>query len=273
MKHAIITSSDAKYGDFLINHWLKSLKENVDLTNIDVVVLDYGLTEEQKARLKGCIIYKGKRDGHVTNIRHRDTSRFLENNEYDQILTCDGGDIIFQEDISKIFEKDKDDFRVVQEDICFPFQDIYAKRSFSEKDTNMINYTLKDRKMINAGVIIGPYRKFKCLAKECDNLMIDKSSFGPDQVAVNFILHRDGFKPLENTYNFVITSSKERFKIKDSLFFFKNGEKIAIPHNVGNKSMFRPIINFGYGPDNNKLKISTYFLLRTFYRISNFIRK
>lgn len=33
MKNAIFTSSDEKYGDSLIHHWLRSLKENSDFKN------------------------------------------------------------------------------------------------------------------------------------------------------------------------------------------------------------------------------------------------
>jgi len=44
MKNLFITCSDEKCANFIINHWLKSLKANVNLSNIDIVVIDYGLT-------------------------------------------------------------------------------------------------------------------------------------------------------------------------------------------------------------------------------------
>jgi hypothetical protein len=37
---AVVTASDLKYGDFLIEHWLRSLRENVRLDAIEIVVLD-----------------------------------------------------------------------------------------------------------------------------------------------------------------------------------------------------------------------------------------
>ena len=40
MKNVIITCCNAKYGDSLVNNWLKSLKENVNLSNVDLVVID-----------------------------------------------------------------------------------------------------------------------------------------------------------------------------------------------------------------------------------------
>ena len=78
-RNVIITASDEKYGNFLINHWLKSLKENTDLENIDVFVIDYGLSNAQKDSLKSqdVKLYKGIRDGHIVVIRFRDIKNIL----------------------------------------------------------------------------------------------------------------------------------------------------------------------------------------------------
>jgi hypothetical protein len=45
--NSIITATDKKYGDFTIEYWYKSLKENVNLKNIDIAVIDYGMSENQ----------------------------------------------------------------------------------------------------------------------------------------------------------------------------------------------------------------------------------
>jgi hypothetical protein len=50
--NSIITATDKKYGDFTIEYWYKSLKENVNLKNIDIAVIDYGMSETQKFYLK-----------------------------------------------------------------------------------------------------------------------------------------------------------------------------------------------------------------------------
>ena len=80
-KHVIFTTSDEKFEDFVLHHWFKSLKENVDLDNIDVVILDYGLNEKQKynLRLNKVIVHKCKKDGRVNNIRFRDIAKYLKN--------------------------------------------------------------------------------------------------------------------------------------------------------------------------------------------------
>ncbi|HON14461.1 MAG TPA: hypothetical protein PK897_10070, partial [Treponema sp.] len=70
----IITASDKKYGDFLIEHWYASLRANTNLEHIDVAVLDYGLSVAQRFYLQsnGVIVRSCERDGHVTSIRYRD---------------------------------------------------------------------------------------------------------------------------------------------------------------------------------------------------------
>mgnify|MGYP001609911284 FL=1 len=115
LKNVIITCSNEKSGDFLTNHWIKSLKKNVDLKNIDVVVIDYGLNNFQKTKLlkEKVILFKGIKKYHIVNKRFFDAGKFLSKNKYDQILFIDGGDTIFQEDITDVFNKDKNTFRVV----------------------------------------------------------------------------------------------------------------------------------------------------------------
>lgn len=271
MKHVIITASDSKYGNFLINHWLRSLKDNVDLKNVDIAILDYGLTKEQLSKLKDVIVYKGVRDGHVNCIRFRDMFRFLKKKRYDQVLSTDSGDIIFQDDIKKIFEKNKSTFRAVCEDFNIPFQEVFSKNLFSEKDTEKIKNLLKGKKMINAGVIFGPYDKFKKFCRECDKLIIDKSKFGPDQVAVNYILYKTGFRVLDKKYNFVVITVKNKFSIRDGVFYSDNKEKIAIVHNTGRNSFIRPVKNFGYGKQYNKMKKTTFLISRGVIRIVNLL--
>jgi len=267
MKHAIITCSDEIFGDFLVDHWLQSLKENVNLKNIDVIVIDYGLTKKQVKKLKdnNVLVYKCIRDGFPNSIKFRDISNFLSSRRYDQIMTCDGGDIIFQTDISGLFEKNKNTFRTVCETFN-PFLWRVVKKGFNHEDVKKIIETLKKKKLTNVGVLIGPYTKFKKLCDECSGMM-KSMTFGPDTFAVNYILYRDGFKVLDQTYNFITTNTSYKFYIKDGVFYLKNGKKIKIVHNAGGISFVRPIKNFGYGPDNNKLKPVIFFAVKWFIKL------
>src|SRR3989339_411849 len=103
-KNVIITSIDFHYGNFFLNHWLRSLKTNINLKNIDIIVLDYGLTNNQKKKLlqQNVIIVNCVSSGHIVNKRFTDAAQFLKTTNYDQVLFADGGDIIFQEDISHL---------------------------------------------------------------------------------------------------------------------------------------------------------------------------
>jgi len=257
MKNAIFTCSDSKFGDFTINHWLKSLKDNVDLSNIDVIILDYGFTKDQISKLKeiGVIVVKCLRDGHVTSIRFRDIAKFLEKKQYDQVLLSDGGDIIFQDDLTNLFNDNKKEFRAVCEDYCaVDLRDLFIKGYFKKEDVEEIKRSLKGKRVINAGILVGPYDKFLKLCKDCYDLLARKDSFGPDQVAITYLLYKISFKELDEKYNYVILCAKNKFFIKDSTFYLENGEKIPIVHNAGRFSAFRGIRNFGYGKDCNLTK-------------------
>jgi hypothetical protein len=271
MKNLISTSSDSNCGDFLINHWFKSLKDNVNLENIDVVVIDYGLTKKQIQQLKerGIIVYKCVRDGFPNAIKFRDINKFISERIYDQILTCDCGDIIFQEDISPLFEKDKTVLRAVCEDINPPFDKVFIKRHFSKEDIKKIK-KIRDKKMINMGVLLGPYNLFKKFGEEYTRLLKIKG-FGADQIAVNYLFYKIGFKEINSKYNFVITTAAQKFLIKEGTFYLTNEEKIPIVHNAGGNKVFRTIRNFGYGKNYNKFKKITYHLLRNSIKIINLL--
>jgi hypothetical protein len=273
MKNAIFTCSDAKYGDFLINAWLKSLKANVDLSNTDVVILDYGFSEEQREQLakENVIVLRCVRDGHVVSLRFRDMAAFLKKHPYDQILSTDGGDIIFQTDLKELFGTDKNEYRAVCEDVHMWFDaliDLFFSREYCEK----IKHLVRGKKMINAGVLVAPHEKFLALCEEVNREVKDKATFGPDQICINYILYRDGFVPLDRKYNFVVATCEKPFTIQDGVFYMGKRKKIAIVHNAGGHRVLRPIRNFGYGPGHNELKKNRYLAARTFAKIVHLVR-
>jgi hypothetical protein len=272
--YTIITASDAKYGDFLINHWLHSLQDNVNCKKIDIIVLDYGLSEVQVKVLisKGVHVLKCKRDGHVVNIRYRDIFNLLKKHHYQQILLCDGGDIIFQTDISNLFEKYKNDYGAVCERTSYAGDNMieYAllHNSFPSSVAKDISFVLKNKKPINGGLILGPYEKIKKLCSNMNELILNKAIYGPDQVILNYTLYKEGFKELDSTYNYTIFNLKLLFYIKNGVFF-ENKKKIAIVHNSGGTDSVRIIKNFGYGPQYNRVKWLSYYAFKIFYKLVN----
>ena len=265
IKNAIITACDAKYGDFLVNHWLRSLKENVNLNNTEIVIFDYGLDDHHLSFLKkeDVIIIKGVKDGHITCVRFRDMSNYLSKRHYEQVMCTDGGDIIFQTDISSLLNINKDNFRVVVEDINIVGK-LYTEKYFKKKDEIKIKKLLVNKNPINAGFIIGPADKFRDLCKSAFDLIEKKEKFGPDQVAINYLLYsQKNFVILDNKYNFLIWTTNQDFYIKQGGFYLKNGEKISVVHNAGRFNKLRFIKNFGYGSGFNEIVKSKY-LIRKF---------
>jgi len=274
MKNVIITSIDDHYGEFLVNHWLKSLMKNTNLDNIDIAILDYGLDKDQlkKVNEQNVIVIPCNKTGHIVNTRFIDTACFLEKNKYDQILFVDGGDIIFQDNISFLFKQDKNIFRAVKLDMEVLFYEIFIPFNFRKAISKEMYLFLKNKPVLNAGFILGPSDKFIQISKKMNDLIINKKAYGPDQVALNYFLHKEGVKIIDKKYNFMITTVNEGFDIKDGIFYLKNGEKIAVVHNAGHNRFLRPINNFGYGKDFNQLNFYIYYLRSSFFRFIGFTK-
>ena len=267
MRNAIITSSDQKCEQFVLNDWMKSLVDNVDLRNIDVIILDYGLSPEVSEALKqrGAIIYQFHKNGAIPTVRFLDTNTIIRNADYDQVMTCDGGDLIFQQDISPLFEQDIDSIRAVCEGMAQPFG-IYLKRSISKKYASRIKQATRGKKMINSGFIIAPGEKFNRFLDETQSLVL-RNSWGVEQPIFNYIFYRDGFVELPCAYNFAIGSSVVPYYIKDSKFYFTDGKLIPVVHNVGRMDWFRPVNNFGYGSGKNHKYFLKYLAVRSVFKL------
>lgn len=274
-KNIVITSVNKRYGNFFVKHWLRSLKDTVNLNQLDVIVIDYGLTFEQKAQIKGSLIkiIQGSNTGHIVTQRFIDTIDILEKSNYEQVLFVDGGDMIFQEDISFLFNQDKEYFRAVPLDTEVLFYEAFIPFNFERQMGKEIYKFLKDKPILNAGFILGQRKKFIKLCKEIKKLIINKRAYGPDQVALNYFLYQEKVKILNRKYNYMINTASEGFFIRDGIFYLKSGEKIAVVHNAGHNGFLRPIINFGYGKKYNQINYFMYYLHRLHYQTIGGIKK
>jgi hypothetical protein len=248
MKHVIVTSSDINYGDFLVDHWYASLKENVDLSNIDVVVLDYGLSVEQKSRAGEVKFIKCKRDGNVTSLRYRDLLKFLNENKHDQVLMVDGGDIIFQKDISHLFEENKAKWRGVEEDTSLKFDHIYQFKIKDKALRKKVIATIESKRFINGGFILASADNFVEFCKFYLTEVKDLSSYGVDQALITYFMLTHPSVILDRTYNFMIISNfnTEGYKVKGYTFYKNSGELIHVVHNPGKNKFIRGMAKFGY---------------------------
>ncbi len=264
----LVTASDRKYGDFLIEHWYASLRDSSNLDVFDVAVLDYGLSVAQRFYLqsKGILVRTCPRDGHVTSIRYRDMGILLaEHPHYEQIMLCDSGDIIYQSDISVLFAQEPDAFRAVCEDYKPLFSIFISNDFFDPGDKERLLACFIKNPMINGGLVLAPRKKMLDLCDEMDRTIKDKSRFGPDQIVLNGYLYEKGFYRLDSIYNYVIATAREGVVIRNGVFYTRAERKIAVVHNAGNVGAFRPIEHFGYGPSHNILKEDVYHTLKTFY--------
>ncbi|MFT4310330.1 MAG: hypothetical protein ACMXYC_01745 [Candidatus Woesearchaeota archaeon] len=273
MKNVIITACDAKYGDFFIQHWLRSLQENINLKKCDVVVLDYGFTQHQRDIIdtKGIIRKECVRDGHVVIIRFRDIAKFLEQNTYDQVLMCDSGDIIFQADITEVFNTYKNYLRASYDTTNVVFQAYINPLYFSSSLLLDLQKSLLKHRMINAGVLVGPADLFKKISYECYEMIDYKKHYGPDQVAIHYLLHKYGFKKMHEKFNCVVMCTTLSYVIKQGKFYDKKGKLIPIIHNAGKTTIIRGIKNFGYGCEYNQPKIGHRVVIKPFHTFSRFI--
>ncbi len=260
----VITASDFKYGDFLINHWLKSLKANVNLNKTDIAVLDYGLSPEQRIilRKENVRMVKCKKDGHIVNIRFRDLENFLKSSKYKQILSCDGGDIIFQKNIDSLFLLNPRKFKAAFENMPSKFIEyLIEQKPFNKDLEEKIIKTLKNKKIINGGLIIGPQKEFRELCGLMIKNIKNTQLYGPDQVILNYYLYKTGFVSLDSKFNYVIMNN-EGLKVKEGVFYDKNNEEISVVHNAGGIDFLRAVRNFGYGQEYNQFSIMRYKIFR-----------
>jgi hypothetical protein len=264
-RHAIVTCCDARCGDFLLRHWLVSLQANVDLSGVDVVVLDYGLTDAQRRDLaaRGVVVFACERDGVVCNLRYRDLCRLVDQRDYDQILSVDGGDVIFQADIRPLFDEYPDRFRAVREDRPVPFHELLSPRADlpAERFREVLAF-LDGKPTVNAGVVFGPAGKFREFWHFYRETSPAFDCFGVDQLLLNYMLYRDGFVPLARGFNFVLVTSSARYSVRDGVFLDERGAVIPVVHNAGSVESMRAIREFGYGAGRNRRRWSVPLKIR-----------
>lgn len=268
VKHLIVTASDARCGDFLVEHWHRSLSENVRLEGIDVVVLDYGLRDDQRERILGagmqvrpCVA-----DGHVTNTRYRDAAALMGERAYDQVLMVDSGDVIFQDDIRHLFDEGSPCIRAACDERKYSLHAVLPILSdFVPEKREEISRFLHDRPQINGGFVLGPASAFVRLWDAFQALTQSLAQFAADQVLLNYVLHREGFEELSSRYNFVLVAARSRFSVREGRFYDAEGTLIPVVHNAGYSPFFRRIARFGYGPGHNVVKTWSHVVVRCLF--------
>jgi len=274
-KHAIISMSDANCGDFAAQHWCRSLVENVNLQDVDVIFLDYGLTSSQRKQLEdqGVECRTCVKEGWIGTMLWRDMAAFLSERSYDQVLTTDAGDLIFQSDVRHLFDQDKDAFRGVCEDFDTCIHDVVMSRAdFDPDNWNKLHAYLKDKPVINTAVVLAPAEKFIQLWETFQKWCHRYEVYASDQFLANYIIYQDRFVPLDPKYNFVFISTNRPYRIRDGIFVDQNDVVIPIVHNAGGNEYYRFVKNFGYGKGYNQRKFFTPLVIRSFCKVAQWYK-
>lgn len=270
-EYLILTASNERIEQFLIEHWLRSLVENVRLSNVDVVVLDFGLTSSAVRKLsdKGVLVVEAaRREGLVNNLRLLAARDLLvkRSHEYRQILMCDGGDLIFQADISEVFETCPDRFRAVRERIS-PNMDLLVKQEDVRVDISEVRRVVTKKPLFNVGFMVSPVDVFVRIVDELESLVLNWNRWGLETVLLNYLVERSGLLcELDAGYNFIPVTAVEHYWVEESKFWFRDRQLIPVVHNAGGSRLLRPIRDFGYGTGRNKPRKLMVYLLRNFYR-------
>lgn len=271
-KYLVATACNEKYEEFLVNHWFKSLKENVKLDEIDVLIIDYGLSENIAKELSshGVILKRAEHiDGLINNTRFIEISEFLKSHpEYEQVIVADSGDIIFQSDFSEVFEISHDKIKAVVEEISPSIDIIINEKNIS--NYKEMKQLLSNKRLINVGFVVYPSKVFIEITSEMIKHSKDLYIWGIDTVFPNYYAYKHNFYQLHPKYNFIPTTTQKKYKVKNGKFYLvENGkvELIPVVHNAGRHKLFRPILNFGYGESYNIPRPLAIFALRTFYQV------
>jgi len=264
-KNLIITCADENIADFLQNQWYKSLVANVDLSNIDVVVIDYGLPQNTCANLKsqGVILYKCKKTGFPGSIRFRDSLKFLKDKKYDQILCCDGGDIIFQSNITPLFEENTKFVRAVVEVQAIRLDHFVSKTNFKEELYEKIIKVTRSNPNVNVGVFLAPQNLFIKICTRYLSMLVKFKVFGLETVIFNYLVWTElPFKTIDRIYNYIPSNYGKICSVKNGIIYTAEKEKIAIVHNAGRWDSNRTLQDFGFGTDKNKISKFVFYRLR-----------
>ncbi len=270
--YALFTLAGAIYGEFLTRHWLPSLLENVDLSKIDVIVLDHGLASEHRQLVEshGIICHSMSHTGiAIGNMRYKEMASVLQKHHYDQVVLMDAGDIIFQGDFSTVFEENKNSFRAPCEDVDAAVHEWIMKGTdFLPGKWREITDLLRGKRCVNTSAVFAPAEKYIYLSEYLEKCCKSYDEFGTDQAVLNHLLYSEGFVQLPSKYNFVLCTTRERYTIRRGVFFDSAGEAIPVVHNAGGQEKNRVIRNFGYGQNYNKRKMFRALIGRVLQNIA-----
>lgn len=264
-KFLITTYCNRFKGDFLIDHWLYSLQQHVSLNGIDILVIDFGLSDEQRNRLlkQGVILRRETPEGRMSNIHYKYLAQFLsEHPQYEQVLYSDCGDLVFQADISGLFEVGCTRFKAVQEpefnfnlhSLTLGLQDVMPEK------IPLIKKTLGNAPIFNCGFVMGPADKMGRIWSEYCRLCSDTQRHGTDQLIINYLLYSSDAEILPRKFNYVLFLNDEAYGYDEQRMLINKDGIIPVVHNAGRYDFARTVQDFGYKTGKMRRWMPHFFL-------------
>lgn len=249
IKTAIITYVDDNVLENLERDFLETLRKNA-LYKGRVFVIYYGKKIEEIRKIAEkykADIFFAKNIFRVSNQRNIDIARLLKKlpQEIEQVMCIDGGDVWFQAPIDEVFETTKNGYGFVEENnIASSGFNLSCLEQIKDKRIRDLFFEkAKGLELINSGMIAGEKTAVLNILKRVADLTlkINQDFFALDQSIFNYVVRSDGRGiNLPENYNYPLGVNKNKFIIKDKLFYNQNNKIINVVHNLGNEERLLP---------------------------------
>jgi hypothetical protein len=197
-KKNLIIGAIQNYNWDQIKIWIKSINQNVK--NCDKIMLCYNISKETMLQLNhnGFKIYESNLNKQIVVQRFYDIwniLRVLDLSEYDNIITTDVKDVVFNSDPFVWIEDNAKGYKIIASSENLNYKNENwginnLKMCYGEK----VKQSIQDKCIYNAGVIAGEVETIKNLFLLIYLISNAAESYNPDQAAYNILLHSDLFK-------------------------------------------------------------------------------
>jgi hypothetical protein len=234
---------------------------------VDIAVLDYGLSAGQRRSLDSAGVFRVEceKNGHPANLRFRDLDSFLGTHAYGNVLITDGGDVIFQQDVTPLLRQNMKHIHACREPSPSFAVKYWAGGSHAQDRMKKVRARFLAEPMINCGVLVGPSSAFRDL---CGHLSEDLARhmdfFGAEQPLISEYLLEKGYTPLDCRYNFMPMHFPFGVRVSKGRVFDPAG-LVPIVHNCGGLKIARPLGRFGFARWHN-FKKPIVFQIAKMYR-------
>lgn len=273
MTHLIVAAADRKVESFVVDQWLASLLATTDLSNTDVLVIDYGFSPLVRARLDAAGVRRVEREltAQIGNQRFVDFADIVKDLDYDTALFCDCGDLVFQKDVAPLLREKRDRLAVYREPVVMRITQTFVNEDLLPEKRSELKKRFVREPTFNVGVVLGPIGEFRAFARYLQDNTVSLDRWGTEQVLMSAycLEHGCDLLPYEcNTIAFWARYHGHRIGVRRGTVLI-DGEPVTIVHNVGRWDSARAFAKFGYGPGRNRLRS---WLLRTtplFIKVAN----